>query len=229
MSRKVIIAIDGPAGSGKSTAAKNIAQKLGFIYLDTGAMYRAITFMALRKGIADDVPAVIDLARNIDLKLQFDNGVTRVFVNDEEVTDQIRTAEVNAKVSDISKIPEVRAELVKIQKKLGERGSIVAEGRDVTTVVFPNADLKIYMTATLEERTNRRYKEFKEKNVDISWEDVKENLEKRDRLDSGRAVSPLKKADDALEFDNTTISIPNELDILIDKVKEVLDGNRKSR
>ena len=229
MSRKVIIAIDGPAGSGKSTAAKNIAQKLGFIYLDTGAMYRAITFMALRKGIADDVPAVIDLARNIDLKLQFDNGVTRVFVNDEEVTDQIRTAEVNAKVSDISKIPEVRAELVKIQKKLGERGNIVAEGRDVTTVVFPNADLKIFMTATLEERTNRRYKEFKEKNVDISWEDVKENLEKRDRLDSGRAVSPLKKADDALEFDNTTISIPNELDILIDKVKEVLDGNRKSR
>ncbi len=229
MSRKVIIAIDGPAGSGKSTAAKNIAQKLGFIYLDTGAMYRAITFMALRKGIAEDVSAVIDLARNIDLKLQFDNGVTRVFVNDEEVTDQIRTAEVNAKVSDISKIPEVRAELVKIQKKLGERGNIVAEGRDVTTVVFPNADLKIFMTATLEERTNRRYKEFKEKNVDISWEDVKENLEKRDRLDSGRAVSPLKKADDALEFDNTTISIPNELDILIDKVKEVLDGNRKSR
>ena len=229
MSRKVIIAIDGPAGSGKSTAAKNIAQKLGFTYLDTGAMYRAITFMALRKGIAEDVPAVIDLARNIDLRLQFDNGVTRVFVNDEEVTDQIRTAEVNAKVSDISKIPEVRAELVKIQKKLGELGSIVAEGRDVTTVVFPNADLKIYMTATLEERTNRRYKEFKEKNVEISWEEVKENLAKRDRLDSGRAVSPLKKADDALEFDNTTISIPNELNILIDKVKEVLDGNRKSR
>ena len=229
MPRKIIIAIDGPAGSGKSTAAKNIAQKLGFTYLDTGAMYRAITFMALRKGIAEDVPAVIDLARNIDLRLQFDNGVTRVFVNDEEVTDQIRTAEVNAKVSDISKIPEVRAELVKIQKKLGERGNIVAEGRDVTTVVFPNADLKIYMTATLEERTNRRYKEFKEKNVEISWEDVKENLAKRDRLDSGRAVSPLKKADDALEFDNTTISIPNELDILIDKVKEVLDGNRKSR
>ena len=229
MPRKIIIAIDGPAGSGKSTAAKNIAQKLGFTYLDTGAMYRAITFMALRKGIAEDVPAVIDLARNIDLRLQFDNGVTRVFVNDEEVTDQIRTAEVNAKVSDISKIPEVRAELVKIQKKLGERGSIVAEGRDVTTVVFPNADLKIYMTATLEERTNRRYKEFKEKNVEISWEEVKENLAKRDRLDSGRAVSPLKKADDALEFDNTTISIPNELDILIDKVKEVLDGNRKSR
>ncbi len=229
MSRKIIIAIDGPAGSGKSTAAKNIAQKLGFTYLDTGAMYRAITFMALRKGIAEDVPAVIDLARNIDLRLQFDNGVTRVFVNDEEVTDQIRTAEVNAKVSDISKIPEVRAELVKIQKKLGERGNIVAEGRDVTTVVFPNADLKIYMTATLEERTNRRYKEFKEKNVEISREEVKENLAKRDRLDSGRAVSPLKKADDALEFDNTTISIPNELDILIDKVKEVLDGNRKSR
>ena len=229
MPRKIIIAIDGPAGSGKSTAAKNIAQKLGFTYLDTGAMYRAITFMALRKGIAEDVPAVIDLARNIDLRLQFDNGVTRVFVNDEEVTDQIRTAEVNAKVSDISKIPEVRAELVKIQKKLGERGNIVAEGRDVTTVVFPNADLKIYMTATLEERTNRRYKEFKEKNVEISWEEVKENLAKRDRLDSGRAVSPLKKADDALEFDNTTISIPNELDILIDKVKEVLDGNRKSR
>ncbi len=228
MSRKVIIAIDGPAGSGKSTAAKNIAQKLGFTYLDTGAMYRAITFLALRKGIADDIAAVIDLARGIDLRLQFDNGITRVFVNNEEVTDQIRTAEVNSKVSDISKIPEVRAELVKIQKRLGEQGSIVAEGRDVTTVVFPNADLKIFMTAALEERTNRRYKEFKEKNVEISWEEVKENLEKRDRLDSGRAISPLKKADDALEFDNTKISILEELHQLIDKVKEVLAQNNKS-
>lgn len=226
MSRKVIIAIDGPAGSGKSTAAKNIAQKLGFTYLDTGAMYRAITYVSLREGIAEDIDAVINLARTIELKLKFDNGITRVFVNDEEVTDQIRTAEVNAKVSDISKIPEVRAELVKIQKRMGERGSIVAEGRDVTTVVFPNADLKIFMTASLEERTNRRYKEFKEKNVEITWEEVKENLEKRDHLDSGRAISPLRKAEDALEFDNTTISIPAELDILIDKVKEVLDGRK---
>ena len=228
MLRKVIIAIDGPAGSGKSTAAKNIAQKFGFTYLDTGAMYRAITFIALRKGIAADNSAVIMLAQNIDLRLQFDNGVTRVFVDTEEVTSQIRSAEVNAKVSDISKIPEVRAELVKIQKKLGEQGSIVAEGRDVTTVVFPKADLKIFMTATLEERTNRRYKEFKEKNVEISREEVKENLEKRDRLDSERAISPLKKADDAIEFDNTLISIPKELELLINKVKELLGEDKKS-
>ncbi|MEW6701699.1 MAG: (d)CMP kinase [Bacteroidota bacterium] len=224
MSKKIIIAIDGPAGSGKSTAAKNIAQKLGFTYLDTGAMYRAITFIALRKRIAEDVSKVVELARGINLKLEFEKGTTRVFVDGEEITELIRSAEVNAKVSDISKIPEVRAELVKIQKKMGDEGNIVAEGRDVTTVVFPDANLKIFLTASIDERARRRYKEYQEKNVAISLDEVKANLEKRDRIDSGREVSPLKKADDAIEFDNTNISIPDELEQLMKKIEEVLSN-----
>lgn len=228
MSKNIIIAIDGPAGSGKSTAAKNLAQKLGFIYLDTGAMYRAITFMALQKGIVDDIPAVIDMTKNLKLMLKFENGITRVFVDNDEVTDQIRSAEVNAKVSEISAIPEVREEMVKIQKSIGEQGNIIAEGRDVTTVVFPDADVKIFLTASLDTRAKRRFKEFQEKNIPISFEEVKANLEKRDKIDSGRRVSPLKKAEDAIEFDNTGFTPEQDLEFLLKKVNEVLENKKSS-
>ncbi len=218
MSKKIVIAIDGPAGSGKSTAAKNLAERLGLVYVDTGAMYRAITYAAIRKGIADDEKAVIELAKSIKIRLKFVDGLTRVFVNGEEVTEKIRTSEVNEKVSGISKIPEVRAELVKIQRKLGEEGNLIAEGRDTTTVVFPDADLKIFLTASIDERARRRYKEFVEKGVQISLEEVKANLEKRDKMDSEREVSPLKKADDAIVFDNTHTSIADEIEILLKKI-----------
>jgi cytidylate kinase len=186
-------------------------------------MYRAITFTAIRNGIAEDIPAVIEMARQINLKLRFENGVTRVSVDDEEVTEQIRSAEVNAKVSDISRIPEVRAELVKIQKKLGSEGNIVAEGRDVTTVVFPNADLKVFLTASIDVRTKRRLREFHEKNFQITYDEVKENLEKRDKIDSGREVSPLRKAEDAIEFDNSALTPQQDLDYLLEKIKDVLN------
>ncbi len=223
MPKKIIIAIDGPAGSGKSTAAKNLAKKLGFVYLDTGAMYRAITFLALRNGIVDNPIAVIELTKNIVLKLKFENGLTRVFVNDEEVTEQIRSAEVNSKVSEISAIAQVRQEMVKIQKEQGKNGNIVAEGRDVTTVVFPEADIKIFLTASLDERAHRRFKEFQALNTNITFEEVKANLEKRDRIDSGREVSPLKKADDAIVFDNTGLTPEQDLEFLLEKIKEVLN------
>lgn len=224
MSKNIIIAIDGPAGSGKSTAAKNLAQKLGFTYLDTGAMYRTITYLALRAGVVDDVAEVIKIAQNTTLKLQTENGSTRVFANDEELTEQIRTPEVNSKVSEVSVIPEVRVEMVKIQKSLGESNNIVAEGRDVTTVVYPNADIKIFLTASLDERANRRYKEYQAKNAQITIEEVKANLDKRDKIDSGRAVSPLRKAEDAIEFDNTGLTPNDDLDYLLEKVKEVLSS-----
>ena len=223
MSKRIIIAIDGPAGSGKSTAAKNLAKKLGFTYLDTGAMYRAITFCALRNNIVDDVNAVIDMTKEMSLKLKYENGINRVFVNDEEITDKIRTPEVNSKVSEISVIPEVRKEMVKIQKRIGEDGSIVAEGRDVTTVVFPNADIKIFLTASIDERAKRRLRDYQQSSADIKIDEVKANLEKRDRIDSGRDVSPLKKAEDAIEFDNTGLTPEQDLEYLLNKVNEILN------
>jgi cytidylate kinase len=222
MSKKIVIAIDGPAGSGKSTAAKNLARKLGFTYLDTGAMYRAITFLAIQNGIVENVPAVIEMTKNVSLKLKYDNGITRVFANDVEVTEEIRSTEVNSKVSEISTIPEVRKEMVKIQKSIGQEENLVAEGRDVTTVVFPDADVKFFITASIDERAHRRLRDFQNSNVDISYDDVKANLEKRDKIDSGREISPLRKSDDAIEFDNTGLTPEQDLEYLYAKVKEVL-------
>lgn len=216
---KIIIAIDGPAASGKSTAAKYLAEKQGYVYLDTGAMYRAITYLALRNKIVDDVEAVIEMTKNINIDLKFENGITRVFVNSEEVTDKIRTREVNAKVSEISKIPEVRVQMVKIQRQMSARGSLVAEGRDITTVVFPNADIKIFMTADIDVRAQRRLKEFQEKGINTTFEEVKENLNMRDKLDSGRKVSPLTKAKDAFELDTTHLSVQEEINRILDLIK----------
>jgi len=222
MSKNIVIAIDGPAGSGKSTAAKNLAKELGFTYLDTGAMYRAITFLALLKGIDEDRNAVIEMTKKLSLNLKYENGITRVFADDVEVTDKIRSAEVNSKVSEISTIPEVRAEMVKLQKKIGEENNLVAEGRDVTTVVFPDADIKFFITATIDERAKRRLRDFHLSGIEISYEEVKQNLEKRDTIDSGREISPLTKSQDAIEFDNTGLTPEQDLEFLYKKVKEEL-------
>ena len=218
---KIIVAIDGPAASGKSTAAKELAKRLGYVYLDTGAMYRAITYIALKHGIADDPGKVVSKTRGLDINLNFENGITRVFVDKDEVTDFIRTPEVSGKVSEISRIPEIRTELVKIQRRMAERGSIVAEGRDITTVVFPEADVKIYMTATVETRIERRYKEFLEKGMKVTLDEVKENIEKRDMIDSGRKVSPLRKAEDAFELDTTNLTVEEELQKIIQLIKNI--------
>lgn len=221
MSKNLIIAIDGPSGSGKSTIAKYLAEKLNAVYIDTGAMYRAITYLALRQGIVTNIEAVIEMTKQLDISLKYENGTIRIFVNDEEVTEHIRTKEVNAKVSDISTIPEVRKELVKIQRKLGATSTVVAEGRDITTVVFPNADLKIFLTASLDVRAKRRLKEFLEKGIEVSLADVRDNLATRDRIDSGRKDSPLTKADDAVEIDSTSMTIKDELEFLLKKFEEV--------
>ena len=220
---KIIIGIDGPAGSGKSTLSKMVSERLGFTYLDTGAMYRAITYLAIKKEIVDDEEAVSTFVRGLDVILKFENGNTRVFVNEEEVTDFIRTPEVNSKVSEIARMPAVRKELVRMQKRMGEIGNIVAEGRDTTTVVFPDADLKIYLIASVDVRAERRHKEFSEKGIDIDIEEVKANLRKRDEIDSGREISPLKKAENAIEVDTSTLSVDEEFEILIENIKKKIN------
>jgi cytidylate kinase len=223
--QKFIIAIDGPAASGKSTLAKYLADKLGYLYVDTGAMYRAITYFVLEKNIVEDEKAVIDAARNINLSLKYKDGTTSVFINGNDVTEFIRSPEVNAKVSDVSKIKDVRIELVKLQQKFGEDNNLIVEGRDTTTVVFPNADLKIFLTADVKERAMRRYLEFKEKGVETSIEEVEKSIKNRDKIDSGREVSPLKKAEDAIEIDTTNLTVQQEIDRIIERV-ETLTGKK---
>lgn len=223
MSEKIIIAIDGPAGSGKSTTAKLLAQRLGYNYIDTGAMYRAVTFLALKNNITDKPSEVVALLKKTDISLKFDNGITRVYVNNEEITNEIRTYEVNSSVSEISKIPAVRSLLVEKQKEMGKNGAVVMEGRDIGTVVFPNAHVKIFLTATLDERAVRRLKDFEALGKNVSYEETKENLQKRDKIDSTRETSPLTKADDAIEVDSSELTIEEEIDLMMKIVKQIAE------
>ena len=220
MEKSIVIAIDGPAGSGKSTLAKSVAKELGFTYLDTGAMYRAITFAAIKNKIDGNPSEIIKLVKSIKLELRFEDGINKIFVNGDDITLDIRTLEVSSRVSTISKIKEVREELVALQQKIGSEINIVVEGRDTTTVVFPEADLKIFLIASIEERAKRRFGELKESNFEGSFEDVLKNLEERDKLDSGREISPLIKAKDAIELDTTSLSIKEEVQFIIKKSKE---------
>ncbi len=227
MQKFIIVAIDGPAASGKSTLAKFLADQLNFLYVDTGAMYRAITYYALENGIEENEEAVVEAVKNIDLNLEYKNGVTRVFIDNNEVTDKIRSPRVNSKVSDISKIKDVRIELVKLQQKFGHNNNLVVEGRDTTTVVFPNADLKVFLTADVKERAKRRHLEFQEKGVEISLEDVEDSIKNRDKIDSGRDVSPLTKAEDAFVVDTTNLTIEEEINKIVCKVKELTEKKIK--
>ena len=222
MSEKIIVAIDGPAGSGKSTVAKKLAERMNCLYLDTGAMYRAITYCSLQAGVVEDEEAVAKIASEIDLYLEFENGLTRVFVGDKEITDEIRSPEVNANVSEVARIPKVREALVKIQQEFGRKGSLITEGRDTTTVVFPNADVKVYLTASVEVRARRRYREYQAKNDPITFEEVLENIKKRDTIDSSRKTSPLKKAEDAILFDNTSFTVEEDVEKLYKLINEKL-------
>lgn len=223
MQKYIIIAIDGPAASGKSTLAKYLADKLGFLYVDTGAMYRAITYYALENNIVENEQAVIDATKNINLKLEYKNKVTHVFIDGVDVTNNIRTPRVNSKVSDISRIKDVRIELVKLQQKFGEDNNLIVEGRDTTTVVFPNADVKVFLTAEVNERSKRRHLEFQEKGVEISLEDVESSIKNRDKIDSGRKVSPLTQAEDAIVLDTTDLTIDEEIESIVKKVEEITE------
>lgn len=221
MSKKFIIAIDGPAGSGKSTSAKIVASRLGFLYIDTGAMYRAITYLALKKNIIGNNISIIEETKTSKIELKHSKGITTVLLNDEDITDFIRTPEVNFNVSDVSKIQEVREILVQKQRQMAEQNfGVVMEGRDITTVVFPEADVKVFMTASIEQRAERRAKEYEVKGVEVEIEDIRKNLLNRDRIDSSRNVSPLTKAPDAVEVNTSDVTIEDQVNIILNKVKE---------
>jgi len=220
MQKFIIIAIDGPAASGKSTLAKKLADQLHYLYVDTGAMYRAITFYALENNFIDNHKALIESLNNLELELEYSNGLTRVFLNNKEITDKIRTPEVNANVSDISKIPEVRKKMVSLQQKMASNRNLVVEGRDTTTVVFPDADVKIFLTADIKERAKRRYLEYKEKGEKVTLESVEKSILNRDKIDSNRKISPLKKAEDAVQLDTTDLTVKEEIESLINILKK---------
>ena len=212
MAKKIIIAIDGWSSCGKSTLAKQLAKKLGYVYVDSGAMYRAITLFFLRNHIDwTDKKEVQAALKEIHLEFQYNevNGSSEVFLNDENVEYVIRDLVIAEKVSDVAAIKEVRSFAVSQQQMMGKKKGIVMDGRDIGTVVFPKAELKIFMTADNAVRVERRFKELYEKNPNITIEEVKYNLEMRDYIDSHREISPLKKADDAIVLDNTNLS-PDE-------------------
>ena len=220
MPQKLIVAIDGPAGSGKSTSAKIVAQKLGYLYIDTGAMYRAVTLLVIRKNISNKED-IVKLVEKTDIELDFVDGETKVKINGQDVTKEIRSPEVNSMVSEISKIEGVRTILVNKQREMSNSNrGIVMEGRDIGTVVFPEADVKIFMTASIDARSERRMKEYHEKGTAISLEDVKENLLSRDEIDSQRDVSPLIRASDAVEVDTSKVSIPQQVNIILEEIKK---------
>ena len=223
MAKKIIIAIDGWSSCGKSTLAKQLARKLGYVYVDSGAMYRAITLYFLRNSIDWTVKKEVQAAlREIHLDFQYNvkNGSSEIYLNDENVEYVIRDLVIAEKVSDVAANREVRAFAVAQQQKLGEKKGIVMDGRDIGTVVFPKAELKIFMTADNAVRVERRFKELFEKNPNIKIEEVKFNLEMRDYIDSHREVSPLRKAHDAIVLDNTNLSEKEQLEKALSWARE---------
>ena len=225
---KIIIAIDGFSSCGKSTMAKDLAHELGYIYVDTGAMYRCVALYALQhklflKDGEINIPELEAAMPNINIsfKLNKETGRPDTYLNNENVENKIRTMEVSSHVSSIAAIPFIREALVAQQQKMGKDKGIVMDGRDIGTVVFPNAELKIFVTASPEVRAQRRYDELMEKGMEADYNEILENVKRRDYIDSHRDVSPLRKADDAIELDNSNISIEEQKQWLINQYKRV--------
>ncbi len=218
------IAIDGPAGAGKSSVAKALAADYGYVYVDTGAMYRALAYKAINSGIA--VKESCDIEKMLGdtlLDITYNEKGQRIILDGEDISDKIRTPQISMGASDISAIPYVRTWLLDMQKNLAKRNNCIMDGRDIGTTILPNADVKIFLTASVEERAERRYKELLEKGEQVSYEDIVEDVKKRDYNDSHRAVSPLKKADDAIEVDTTNLDIVQT----IAAIKEIIDSRVK--
>ncbi|GAF65315.1 cytidylate kinase [Bacillus sp. TS-2] len=221
MNNCIAIAIDGPAGAGKSTVAKLVAENLSFLYIDTGAMYRAITYAAIKKDVPlENGQKLRDLLDSISIKLISEEKGTKVLINGEDVTTDIRTNEVNQNVSLVSSHELIRVEMVERQRVLAESGQVVLDGRDIGTHVLPKAEVKVFLTASVEERAKRRYEEQLKKGIETDFEQLKQDIARRDELDSTRAIAPLKKAVDAIELDTTTLTIEQVVAKIIELVKE---------
>lgn len=225
MNKKITIAIDGFSSTGKSTLAKELAKHLGYVYVDTGAMYRAVALFAMQKGYIGedffDKQSLIDSLPFIKLVFKFnpDLGFSEMYLNEVNVEKEIRTIEVSNYVSKVAEIPEVRSKLVEQQKEMGKNKGIVMDGRDIGTVVFPDAELKIFMTASAKTRAQRRYDELIQKGDKVSFEAVLKNIEERDYIDTHRDDSPLVKAKDAIELDNSTISKQEQFEKVLKLIK----------
>jgi len=224
------VALDGPSGAGKSTVAKAVAAKTGLIYVDTGALYRTVGLYMAEHGIApDDEAGIIAALPMVDVDLTYEDGQQQVKLNGEAVGEKIRTETASAYASAVSKIPEVRAFLLDMQKKIAARGGVIMDGRDIGTVIIPDAEVKIFMTATAKERARRRYKEQIEKGLSVTFEEVLSNIIARDKQDSEREAAPLKKADDAIEFVNDGYDAEQSADYIIEIMKKTAektaDGN----
>jgi cytidylate kinase len=220
----VIVTIDGPAGSGKSTTARNAAAELHYVYLDTGAMYRAVALGFLRADAAATSEAAGRVLPALSVNVTYQEGAMQVYLNEEEVTAHLRTAEVGAIVSDISTLAPVRDYMVEQQRRIGHEqaevhGGVVVDGRDTGTVVFPEADLKIFMVADVEERARRRLQEYEAAGEHISLAEVQAEIEERDRQDRTRDIAPLRRAEDAVEFDTTDCTIAEQVAFVVDRVK----------
>ena len=226
--RKPIVAIDGTAASGKSTTAQRVAEHFQYRYVDTGAMYRAVTLKALQEGIdPTDSLALSNLVDNVDIHVEQQNGRIRVFLDQLDVTEQIRSPEVTQHVSAVSDIPHVREVLVTKQRELGKEGGIVMEGRDIGTVVFPHADVKVYMVADSHERARRRQQELGQQARDIKSEKMEKSIVQRDTWDSLRIHSPLQRAPDAQLLDTTHLSIDEQVKVVVHKIERILRQNTR--
>jgi cytidylate kinase len=227
--KKITIAIDGFSSTGKSTLAKQIAKELGYIYVDTGAMYRAVTYFAMQHNFVTethlDVEELIKNLSNITLQFHFNEtlGFAEMFLNNENIEQAIRTIEVSRLVSKIAEISEVRSKLVEQQQKMGQNNGIVMDGRDIGTVVFPNADLKLFMTASSQTKAQRRFDELLEKGQRVTFEEVLQNVQERDYIDTHREDSPLVKAEDAIEIDNSDLTKKEQFELVMELVQEKLE------
>ena len=221
MDKRISIAIDGPAAAGKSTVAKVVAKELSYVYIDTGAMYRTLTYAALEQKVdIENEEQLMEVVKNVNIEFQQGENTQLVFLNGQDVSEVIRTPDVTNRVSIVAKHRLVREEMVRRQQELAKKGGVVMDGRDIGTHVLPDAEVKIFMLASVEERAERRYLENLNKGFDSNLEQLKEEIAQRDKLDSEREVSPLKKADDALELDTTSLSIEE----VVQKIMSIVSG-----